>query len=380
MKNAAIQKNQTEKVVEIKQKSSPKVQKKTARAVEKVDFVKTAKASKFAPTTGVAEKTKKAAKKKQVAVSSAQILKPKKEKTKIVAAEPKSKTTKKVAAPVSAKKASRKEIAAVVSVKKAASKPQKIVASVKPKLEKPKVKSVVAVPKIELKKKKIVAAAATQKAAPKAQKVEVAKPETAAKKAKAVAPVVKSPAKISKSKSSIDGGKKKIEKIETAAKKVQSEKAAKIAEKPEKPKKEKTKSVAAPLPKTKLVEPKIAAESLPAKAKPKKTKPIGAAVFRGKRERYDFQVYPLDAVFDNVSAIYIISKRKTDRLKKGHHALVCIGQTDSVADELKKHARGKCVKKYAANVISILPEASEKKRMKIEEDLKAAHSITCNLG
>jgi len=118
---------------------------------------------------------------------------------------------------------------------------------------------------------------------------------------------------------------------------------------------------------------------LPVKSKPKKAKPIGSAVFRGKKDRYDFNVFALDENFEAVPAVYIISKRKTDRLKKGHHALICIGETDSISDEIKRHRKGKCVKKHQANVISILPEANEKKRLKIETDLKAAHAVVCNL-
>ncbi|MBA2621155.1 MAG: hypothetical protein H0U87_08140 [Acidobacteria bacterium] len=113
------------------------------------------------------------------------------------------------------------------------------------------------------------------------------------------------------------------------------------------------------------------------KPKKKKAKAISAAVFRGRKARYDFQVFPLDAEFDAaISAIYVISKRKTDRNKRAHHALVCIGQTESLSGEIKRHAK-KCIKKHAANVISILPETNEKRRLKIEEDLKAAHSIAC---
>ena len=116
------------------------------------------------------------------------------------------------------------------------------------------------------------------------------------------------------------------------------------------------------------------------KPKKRKAKAIGAAVFRGRKERYDFQVFPLDSEFDAlVSGIYVISKRKTDRNKRAHHALVCIGQTDSVAGEIKRHAK-KCIKKHQANVISILLEASEKRRLKIEEDLKSAHSLACAAG
>ena len=115
------------------------------------------------------------------------------------------------------------------------------------------------------------------------------------------------------------------------------------------------------------------------KLRKKKAKPICSAIFRGKKERYGFEVFPLDAELEDVSAIYVISKRKIDKRKKGHHALVCIGQTNSVLGEIKRHKKGKCVKKYQANVISILPEENEQKRLRIETDLKAAHTVVCTL-
>ncbi len=113
--------------------------------------------------------------------------------------------------------------------------------------------------------------------------------------------------------------------------------------------------------------------------KNRKARPISSAVFRGKKEQYDFKVFELSEKFEPIPAVYIISKRKTDRHKRGHHALICIGETDSISDELKRHRKGKCVKKHAANVVSILPEADEKMRLKIETDLKAAHAVVCNL-
>lgn len=113
--------------------------------------------------------------------------------------------------------------------------------------------------------------------------------------------------------------------------------------------------------------------------KKKKIKPISSAVFRGKKDRYDFKVFSIKEKIENVPAIYIISRRKTDKNNRGHHALVCIGQADSISDEIKRHQKSKCVKKYDANVISILPEENEKKRLKIETDLRAAHTIACKL-
>ena len=122
---------------------------------------------------------------------------------------------------------------------------------------------------------------------------------------------------------------------------------------------------------------KVIEATMPPKPKNRKARPISSAVFRGKKERYDFKVFALNEKFEPIPAVYIISKRKTDRHKRGHHALICIGETASISDELKRHRKGKCVKKHAANVVSILPEADEKMRLKIETDLKAAHAIPC---
>jgi len=132
--------------------------------------------------------------------------------------------------------------------------------------------------------------------------------------------------------------------------------------------------------KIKTIENVIEAKPRPLKPKNKKARPISSAVFRGKKEQYDFKVFALNEKFEPIPAVYIISKRKMDKRKKGHHALICIGETVSISDEIKRHRKGKCVKKHAANVISILPEADEKTRLKIETDLKAAHTVACNLN
>ena len=110
----------------------------------------------------------------------------------------------------------------------------------------------------------------------------------------------------------------------------------------------------------------------------KKSPKISEAVFRGKKSLYNFEVIPLNEEFEDDSAIYVISKRVTDRRGKGHHAFVCIGQTDSVLGEIKKHKKAKCVKQHSANVICLLREESEENRLRIEADLRAAHASFCN--
>jgi hypothetical protein len=110
----------------------------------------------------------------------------------------------------------------------------------------------------------------------------------------------------------------------------------------------------------------------------KKIKPIGSAVVRGKTGRYDFEVFPLDADLKDGSAIYVISKRITDQRGRGHHKFVCIGQTESLLGEIRKHKKDKCIKHYKANVICLLREESETNRLRIETDLREAHTIACN--
>lgn len=113
------------------------------------------------------------------------------------------------------------------------------------------------------------------------------------------------------------------------------------------------------------------------KRKKEKSLRISEAVFRGSKTTYNFEVFPIDIEFQEVPSVFIISRRKTDKSGKGHHKMICIGQTESIIKELKKHKKGKCLKQNKANVICLLTEQDEKNRLKIEEDLRSAHTIPC---
>ncbi|HEX8249969.1 MAG TPA: hypothetical protein VF599_17485 [Pyrinomonadaceae bacterium] len=105
---------------------------------------------------------------------------------------------------------------------------------------------------------------------------------------------------------------------------------------------------------------------------------ISEAVFRGRNSLYNFEVYPMNVQFNEVPAVYIISKRKIDRYGRGHHFLVCIGQTESLVEDIKMHKRGKCVKQLQANTVSVILEDDAQKRLEVENDLKSAHVIPCH--
>ena len=113
------------------------------------------------------------------------------------------------------------------------------------------------------------------------------------------------------------------------------------------------------------------------KRKKEKSPKISEAVFRGSKTAYNFEVFPLDIEFQETPAVFVISHRKTDRFGRGHHKLICVGQTESIVQELKKHKKGKSLKQNKANVICILAEQDEKSRVKIEEDLRSVHTVPC---
>ena len=109
----------------------------------------------------------------------------------------------------------------------------------------------------------------------------------------------------------------------------------------------------------------------------KKLKRIAEAVFRGKKSQYSFDVFPLTNDIEDSPAVFIFSRRQIDKSGHGHHFVSCIGETDSVLSEVKRHKRNKCVKQNGSNVVCILREDNEAKRVSAIEDLKLNRSFIC---
>jgi hypothetical protein len=383
-----IKKNKSGKLV---QAVKPKIKKAEVVALVKTPKTKiVANKSKNKEFKSVASVTeKKADGKKLKSNKASQRIKPKTKSKQIIVVAPPESTVRKLKSAVSAKqiKAVEKKkilLASIKSAKKPVSAIAKLKASKKSKNDKPVTKILqVKKTKIVEKKDKQNTVAHKPKPQPKNNKVietvQVVKLKTGNNAS--VKPFLKLEDKKTKNKSAKSNKavsvkeikpEKKENKLPALAKTIRLERNKVIKAKAQK-------NVPVVAAKTvKAIE--IEVVNLPVEKKPvkKKNKSIGSAIFRGRKDRYDFKVFPLDNDFEDVSAIYVISRRKIDRQKKGHHALVCIGQTDSILGELKRH-KNKCIKKHNANVISILPETDEKKRIKIEEDLRAAHAIACNI-
>ena len=107
------------------------------------------------------------------------------------------------------------------------------------------------------------------------------------------------------------------------------------------------------------------------------TRKLSDALFRGESAIHTFKVYPLTAAITDQPAVFIISRRITDRRGKGHHAAVCIGETESTLSEFRKHKKSKCIKDNASNVVCILRERDPKVREEVLGDLVAGRSFVC---
>lgn len=108
----------------------------------------------------------------------------------------------------------------------------------------------------------------------------------------------------------------------------------------------------------------------------------GNITFHGKSgEKYYFQAWPLETRFKSVGAVYFVTKRvfndKTYRRRASHEA-VFIGQTGNLADPFGTQLQLGCFGKHGANCVCVHLDASEERRLTIEQDLIDSQSPSCN--
>ncbi|MFC1580641.1 hypothetical protein ACFL4N_06970 [Thermodesulfobacteriota bacterium] len=84
---------------------------------------------------------------------------------------------------------------------------------------------------------------------------------------------------------------------------------------------------------------------------------------------YRFGVFPLDAHFRNMGAVYVFSHRTLDSTGKETHAPVYIGQTGELSAGLFNHKNRSDIKENEANCLCIHIDWDEMLRAKIEKDL-----------
>jgi len=112
----------------------------------------------------------------------------------------------------------------------------------------------------------------------------------------------------------------------------------------------------------------------------KRIRKVSTAVFRGSRSEYNFDVYPISTAITDHPVVYIFSRRKIDKGGRAHHAVSCVGETQSIVSEIKKHKRARCVKGNEANVVCIFKEGDRKLRSTVLDDIASAREFSCIQG
>jgi len=112
----------------------------------------------------------------------------------------------------------------------------------------------------------------------------------------------------------------------------------------------------------------------------KRIRKLSTAVFRGSRSEYSFDVFPITTAVTDNPVIFIFSKRRIDKHGRAHHTVSCVGETQSIVSEIKRHKRARCIKGNEANVVCVLKEGDWKSRTGVLDDIVAARAFSCVQG
>lgn len=106
---------------------------------------------------------------------------------------------------------------------------------------------------------------------------------------------------------------------------------------------------------------------------------IGNLTLTGKsKQKYDFDVYPINTNFKSIGAVYYISKRTKKSDGTRNHEKIYIGQTGDISERFDNHHKENCFNLHGANCISICQNNNENDRFNMETDLIQQYNPPCN--
>lgn len=115
-----------------------------------------------------------------------------------------------------------------------------------------------------------------------------------------------------------------------------------------------------------------------AKAMAKTTK-IDDVAFTGRSgQRYDFRIYVWNTKFKAVPGVYVVASRTMEPGQPAQYAPLFVGQAADLSTALKGHPRDECFQMYYSNVVGVLKEDNDARRMAILEDLVEGLTPPCN--
>ena len=94
-------------------------------------------------------------------------------------------------------------------------------------------------------------------------------------------------------------------------------------------------------------------------------------------EEYAFNVYSIDTQFNDISAVYMFTKRTVSN-GKGSHFVLYIGETGELGERIKNHEKWPCVIEQGCNCICVHSVNGKESRKAIETAFLDEHETPCN--
>lgn len=92
---------------------------------------------------------------------------------------------------------------------------------------------------------------------------------------------------------------------------------------------------------------------------------------------YDFDVFPIDATFHPVAAVYVVTRR-TGRGGADEHELIYIGETERMLADVKTHPKAACFADHGAECVGVFRQADPTSRQETVKDLLGQYRPPCN--
>ena len=92
---------------------------------------------------------------------------------------------------------------------------------------------------------------------------------------------------------------------------------------------------------------------------------------------YDFDVFPIDADFHPIAAVYVVTRR-TGRGGAQAHEVLYVGETAKLQAQFADHPKAECFTRHKADCVGMHRQEDADSRRKTVEDLVAELRPPCN--
>jgi hypothetical protein len=93
---------------------------------------------------------------------------------------------------------------------------------------------------------------------------------------------------------------------------------------------------------------------------------------------YNFEVYPIGTVFNDVGGVYAITKRYRNNQGGYSHDVIYLGETEDLSTRFNNHHKADCFDQREANCICTHRDDNANSRLTKEADLIKRYTPPCN--